>query len=308
MADTRDSGNARLAIIAGLTMIGIYAVQFVAARFSLREHLTATDLAALRFGGAGAVFLPVVWRTGFATMKALGWRRASALAALAGLPYPLIINWGLTYAPAAHAAALCPASIVFFSFLLSRMVFDDGASRQRTIGVVAIIAGLLLFIAPARNGAGGVLFGDMLFIGSGLMFSTYAVLIRQWRVDPVTATVAVVFLSCLPLPVIYLFAPSHLHAASSTEIATQVVIQGVLAGAAAMFLYTYIVRQLGPQMASLFLPGVPIATVIVGMAVLGETPMTIQLAAIAIMAAGMCISAVGGRSAGGSLKASARGG
>lgn len=282
-------------------MIGIYAVQFVAARFSLREHLTATDLAALRFGGAGAVFLPIVWRGGLAGMRALGWRRALALAALAGLPYPLIINWGLTYAPAAHAAALCPASIVFFSFLLSRIVFNEIAPRQPTIGFVAIIAGLLLFIAPARDGTGGVLFGDVLFIGSGLMFSTYAVLVRRWRAEPVTATAAVVLLSCLPLPALYLFAPSHIHAAGATEIVSQIVIQGILAGAAAMFLYTYIVRQLGPQAASLFLPGIPIATVIVGMAVLGERPMAIQFAAIAIMAAGMAFSAIGRRTAGASL-------
>ena len=37
--------NTKPAILAGLAMIGIYALQFVAARFSLREHLTATDLA-----------------------------------------------------------------------------------------------------------------------------------------------------------------------------------------------------------------------------------------------------------------------
>ena len=289
-------------------MIGIYAIQFVAARFSLRDHLTATDLAALRFGGAGVVFLPIVWRGGLASMRALGWRRALALAALAGLPYPLIINWGLTYAPAAHAAALCPASIVFFSFLLSRVFFNDSVSRQRTIGVVVIVAGLLLFIAPTRDGASGVLIGDMLFIGSGLMFSAYAVLVRQWRADPVTATAAVVLLSCLPLPVLYLFAPSHIHAAASTEIVSQIVIQGLLAGAAAMFLYTYVVRQLGPQTASLFLPGIPIATGIVGMAVLGETPTTIQVAAIAIMGAGMGLSAVGGRHASAGLNTPASGG
>lgn len=262
----------------------------------------------MRFGGAGAVFLPIVWRGGFASMRALGWRRALALAALAGLPYPLIINWGLTYAPAAHAAALCPASIVFFSYMLSRIVFKDGASRQRTIGVLAIIAGLSLFVAPARDGTGGVLFGDMLFIGSGLMFSAYAVLVRHGHADPVTATAAVVLLSCLPLPALYLFAPSHISAAAATEIISQIVIQGILAGAAAMFLYTYIVRQLGPQTASLFLPGIPIATVVVGMAVLGETPMTIQFAAIAIMAAGMGLSAIGGRIAGKRLNAPAPGG
>jgi drug/metabolite transporter (DMT)-like permease len=106
----------------------------------------------------------------------------------------------------------------------------------------------------------------------------------------------VVLLSCLPLPALYLFAPSHIHAAGATEIVSQIVIQGILAGAAAMFLYTYIVRQLGPQAASLFLPGIPIATVIVGMAVLGETPMAIQFAAIAIMAAGMAFSTIGRRS------------
>lgn len=194
MADGRDIGDTRLAVIAGLVMIAIYAAQFVAARFSLREHLTATDMAGLRFAGAGAVFLPIVWRRGLATMKALGWRRGLTLAALAGLPYPLIINWGLTHAPAAHAAALCPASIVFFSFLLS--LFRESASRRRIIGVVTIIAGLLLFIAPARTGASDVLFGDLLFIGSGAMFSTYAVLVQRWRVDPVTATASVVLLSC----------------------------------------------------------------------------------------------------------------
>ena len=308
MADANDTAGTRLAIAAGLTMIGIYAVQFVAARFSLREHLTATDLAALRFGGAGAVFLPVVWRSGFASMRALGWRRALTLAVLAGLPYPLIINWGLAHAPAAHGAALCPASIVFFSFLLSRIVSNDGASQQRSIGVVVIIAGLLLFLAPASGGTGGILFGDMLFIGSGLMFSTYAVLVRQWRADPVTATAAVVFLSCLPLPVVLFFAPSHFHAATATEIVSQIVIQGILAGAAAMFLYTYVVRQLGSQAASLFLPGVPIATVIVGIVILGETPMPIQFAAIAIMAAGMVLSVVGRRSVKEGLKAPAPGG
>ncbi|TGV10605.1 DMT family transporter [Mesorhizobium sp. M8A.F.Ca.ET.173.01.1.1] len=294
MADVRDTGNTRLAVIAGLAMIAIYAAQFVAARFSLREHLTATDMAGLRFAGAGAVFLPIVWRRGLATMTALGWRRGLTLAALAGLPYPLIINWGLTHAPAAHAAALCPASIVFFSFLLS--LFRESASRRRIVGVATIIAGLSLFIAPARTGAGDVLFGDLLFVGSGAMFSTYAVLVQRWRVEPVTATASVVLLSCLPLPLLYVFAPSGLHAAAGAEIASQIVIQGLLAGAVAMFLYTYIVDQLGSQAASLFLPGVPIATVMVGMVVLGETPLAIQCVAIAIMAAGMGYSAMGRRS------------
>jgi drug/metabolite transporter (DMT)-like permease len=278
-------------------MIAIYAVQFVAARFSLRDHLTPSDMAILRFAAAGAVFLPIMLSTGFAGAKALGVRKAVVLALLAGLPYPLVINWGLTYAPAAHAAALCPASIVFFSFVLSRLVFADRISRERAIGIAAIIGGLLLFIAPTGGGASGVLFGDTLFIGSGLMFSAYAVLVRRWCVDPVVATAAVVLLSCLPLPLLFAVAPSGFAEAPAVEIVAQIVIQGLLAGAAAMFLYTYIVRQLGPQTASLFMPCVPIAVAILGAALLAEFPGPSQIVAILIMAAGMAYPSIYGRSA-----------
>ena len=183
---------------------------------------------------------------------------------------------------------------MFFSFALSHIATTDKPSRQRTIGVAAIIAGLILFISPARTDSGmkGVLFGDLLFIGSGMMFAAYAVLVRRWRVDPVTATATVVLLSCLPLPLLYFFAPSGLRATSVAEIASQIVIQGFLAGAAAMFLYTYVVRKLGSQTASLFMPCVPIATVMIAMTVLGETPTGTQFAAMSIMAAGMAFSAL----------------
>ena len=122
--------------------VGIYAVQFVAARFSLRKNLTATDLATLRFVGAGMVMLPVV---GAAALSGVGLRRALTLAALAGLPYPIIINWGLTYAPAAHGAAYQRRSCSSF---VPHIATTDKAAPA-TIGVAAI-AGLILFIAPVE--------------------------------------------------------------------------------------------------------------------------------------------------------------
>lgn len=281
--------NTRLAFLAGVTMIAITAVQFVAARFSLRADLTAVDIASLRFAGAGVAFIPIVWWTGSAKLRALGWRRALAFVCLVGLPYPIIINWGLTYAPATHAAALCPASIVFFSFLLARFVFSEAITSRRLAGIVLIIAGLLLFILPSLSGISGVLVGDLLFVGSGIMFSAYAILVRHWNIESVTATAAISLLSCLPLPLLHLIAPSGLGSASATEIVAQLIIQGLLAGAAAIFLYTYAVRQLGPQIASLFLPCVPVATAFTGMIVLGEVPSLLQFIAMLIMTAGMVL-------------------
>ncbi|MBS0417151.1 MAG: DMT family transporter [Proteobacteria bacterium] len=285
-----DEGNQKTAVAAGLAMVAITAVQFVAARFSLRAHLTSADIASLRFAGAGVVFVPIMWRVGFVKMRALGWRRACILALLVGFPYPLIINSGLVYSPASHAAALCPASIVLFSFLLSRIVFKDPIPALRIIGIVMIIVGLLLFVSTAAGAKGDdVLYGDALFAVAGIMFSTYSVLLRRWSVDPLSATAAVAFLSCLPLPFVHFLAPTGLGAASVIEIGIQTVIQGFLAGAAAVFLYAYAVRQLGTQMASLFMPCIPITTALTGMVVLGEIPTTQQFVAIAIMTAGIAL-------------------
>lgn len=256
-----EAGSKRLAILAGVVFVAITTIQFVAARFSLREHLTAADIVSLRFAGAAFAFLPVVWKTGAARLKKLGWRKAGLLALLTGLPYPLIINQGLTQAPAAHAAALSPAFIVFFSFLFSRIAFKDRVSGQRVIGIAVIMAGLALFVFHAGIGSGDILRGDLLFAGSGIMFAVYAVLVRLWSVDAVTASLA--------------------------EIATQLVIQGFLAGAAAVVLYTFVVRQLGPQPASLFMPFIPVTTALVGMVALGEIPAPLQFAAIAVITFGM---------------------
>lgn len=277
----------QMAILAGVAVVAITTVQFVAARFSLREHLTAADIVSLRFAGAALAFLPVLWKIGTARLKALGWRKAALLALLTGLPYPLIINQGLALAPAAHAAALSPAVIVFFSFLFARLVFKDKVSGARVAGIATVIIGLLLFVLEAGFGDGATVRGDLLFAGSGIMFATYAVLVRRWSVDAVTASIAVVLFSCLPLPLLHILLPSGFAAATLAEIATQFVIQGFLAGALASVLYTYTVRELGPQRASLFMPCIPVTTAVAGIGVLGEVPTALQFVAIAIITFGM---------------------
>ncbi len=155
------------------------------------------------------------------------------------------------------------------------------------IGIAVIMAGLALFVFHAGIGSRDTLRGDLLFAGSGIMFAVYAVLVRLWSVDAITATIAAVFFSCLPLPLLHILAPSGLGAASLAEIATQLVIQGFLAGAAAVVLYTFVVRQLGPQPASLFMPFIPVTTALVGMVALGEIPAPLQFAAIAVITVGM---------------------
>jgi drug/metabolite transporter (DMT)-like permease len=75
-------------------------------------------------------------------------------------------------------------------------------------------------------------------------------------------------------------------AAGLAENLLQVVVQGGLAGAGAVYLYAYAVGTLGAGRAALFPALVPGFTMLTGFLVLGEVPSLAQLAGLAIVAFG----------------------
>ena len=91
----------------GLAAVGIWSGGIVAAGLGLRTSLTPWDIAALRFGVAGVLLLPLVMSKGIA-LERLGRSGLAAIVLGAGAPV-LLANTGLLFAPAAHAGALFPA-------------------------------------------------------------------------------------------------------------------------------------------------------------------------------------------------------
>jgi hypothetical protein len=80
--------------------------------------VVAVDIAALRFGVAGVILLPILWRRGLA-LDRLGWLGFAALALGGGAPFVLLVGAGLHFAPAAHAGALFPGVMPLFVALLA---------------------------------------------------------------------------------------------------------------------------------------------------------------------------------------------
>src|SRR5262245_4169644 len=91
--------------ICGVAAVGIWAGWLVMMRLGVTTSLAASDLAALRFGVAGLILLPVVVSRGLA-LDRLGWPGFLAVAIGGGPPFALATGVGLTFAPAAHAGAL----------------------------------------------------------------------------------------------------------------------------------------------------------------------------------------------------------
>ena len=97
----------------------------MATRWSMLGTLTPWDLAALRFGVAGPLLLPIVVRHGLGGAAGIGWGRALVLAITAGAPYTLILYAGLALAPAGHGAVIITGATPLVSTLLVWLWLGD---------------------------------------------------------------------------------------------------------------------------------------------------------------------------------------
>ncbi|WP_110643496.1 DMT family transporter [Salinicola sp. CPA57] len=278
---------------AGVMLILIYALQFLSARASLQSTITPVGLTILRFFAAAAIFIPYLFVKGnMARLAGLGLGRIFILSVLAGFPYLMVINTGISLTSAGYVATVGPGSIVLFSFLLPLAILRTLPDRSGVISTTLICIGIGLFVYNTFLVASLSSLGTSLFVLQGFMFSLYGVLIKRWNVDPILGTAAISLASGIPALLTHGFVETGFSAASWQEIVFQAVAQGALAGVAAIVIYTFIVREIGPQRASLFMPSVPIITTIGGYFLLGEPLTVIQIIGLLAMAAGMAAPGV----------------
>lgn len=281
-----------LAVAAGTIAALIYGGQFVVSRWSMLRTLTVWDLAALRFVVAGPLLLPVVIRHGLADAAGIGWGRSVVLAVMAGAPYTLVMYTGLFLAPAGHGAVIITGATPVVSIVLVWLWLGERPLPTRLGGLLLIVLGLVLVSWPGMgDGSGTTWIGDLLFAGAGVLWGCFTVLTRRWHVDPIRGTAMVWGLALAYLPVYVLVSGARLLDIPPGEALFQGLYQGVGVAIMALALYAWAIRILGPFVASLFMPLVPVFGVLLAIPVLGEAPTAAQLAGMLAVSAGMVAAA-----------------
>jgi drug/metabolite transporter (DMT)-like permease len=274
-------------ILAVLSVMTVYAINFVGARYSVRHGLTSLDLAALRYSVSGLVLLPNFIRLGVRDLGGLGWPRAVALSCFAGSPYVLTFFLGLTFAPASHGAVLNPGivpSVVFVGLVaLGREPF----SVARAVTLLVIVLGLVLVTGSSFSLRGPVLAGDALLFLTGISWGLFTLFARVWAVRPLQAATIVSVLSMIYLPIYFGFFYHGFASVSVLHIVSQAAFQGLLMSFAAMYLLTFAVHRLGAQLTSLFSPLIPVMTTLLAVPVLAEVPTAVQWIGVALVGLGM---------------------
>jgi drug/metabolite transporter (DMT)-like permease len=268
-----------------LLAVAIWSGWLVITRVAVTSILTAEDLSALRFGSAGLLLLPVVWRRGFA-LDRLGWRGLALIVICAGVPYVLLVSHGLGLATAAEAGVLVPGTIPLFVALISTFTVHEKIGRVARVGLALIVTGVALIVVPALlDAAGRQLIGYAICLVSSVMWATYTIAARRAGVDALHVTAIIMVISGAVFLPIYLLLPGQtLSHASWTEFWVQLIYQGPLTGIVALLVYTRAIAILGATRASAFTALLPLTAMLLAIPVVGEWP-TLGNAIGAVLAA-----------------------
>jgi len=283
------------AIAAMLIAVAIYGGNFVVTRHATLNGLTPNDLAALRFAVGGLLLLPVFLRAGIATCAGIGWGRGLVLASMSGVPMVLLMNTGLSLAPAAHGAAIQPGTVTVIGVVGSVVLFGLRPPPIVAAGIATVLVGLACIgIAGGTSGSRDVVLGDLCFLAAGSLWGLYPLLLQRWQVGAITSTAIVAVLSMSFLPV-YAVLGSNLLAVDPWIVALHAANQGVLNLILGLWLWGSAVRTLGAAEAQRFPPLIPVVGTLLAIPVLGEWPGPLQAAGVALIVGGLGVASAGQR-------------
>jgi drug/metabolite transporter (DMT)-like permease len=273
----------------GLAAVCIWSGWIVVARLGLRTSLTPWDIAALRFGVAGLLMLPLVAAKGIAFDR-LGWSGLGSIV-LGGAAPVFLANTGLLFAPAAHAGALFPGVMPLMVALLAWVVLGEELTLAKKLGFALILSGVVTITLASGGELGSAQnLGHALFLCAGLAWAFYTVALRHARLDGLhAAAISAVGSMLIYLPIYCALPGTAIARAPWPDIALQAVVQGIFTAIISLMLYGRAVSILGASSGAAFAALCPAMTAVMAIPILGEWPQNLDWAAIVLISAGVYI-------------------
>lgn len=307
-------------LLAAVVTVTIWTAFIVIARASADPArggvLNPFDIVYARIWGASLILLPWGWWlaqrdrlrraegvAGFGNAGSSLWglsplplRTTLQIGVFGGLLYAMLAYNGFVFAPAAHASVLMPGSLPLWTALLAIVVLGERISATRALGLVLIVGGDLLVggasLLHALDGS-GIWRGDVLFIASSMVWSTYSVLVRRLALDAVRATIAITALAFVVYVPIYTlllllhWVPGQVFTAPVGDVAFQMFFQGVGSVVISGIAFTKMIQHFGPVRSTMITAVVPGLSAVAAALVLGESLGWNVLAGLTLVTAGI---------------------
>ncbi len=281
-----------LGVLAAFATVVIWAAFLVGTRFAVSGNLTVDEVLILRLVPAFLIMLPLMLKSGVIIRgQSIFSLFMIALGATAVFPY--LISTGVYYAPASDAGALAAGMLPFWTALFAFTITGEKPTKIRFLGLIIILLGAILVGSYSILSSSGqnTWKGHCLFLAGSGMWSMYTVYFRKSGIDPVTGLVFGLFWgTAVVAPTLVIFGDVSFVKASTFDIFSMIILQGLLIAILAMLLYNFAIRQLGPAQTAAFGALTPILALIGGFFFLGETINIIKSLGIFTVAIGVVLA------------------
>lgn len=275
---------------AAWTIVLVWSFWLIVSRVANESGLTVYDLAAMRYGLASLVALPLClyykpWRGMRLTQIAL-------LSFILGPVYILIVFSGFLYAPAAHGGIFMNGVLPLISILFGIFLFRVLPGVRQAIGAVLVLVSAVVLAWDASvSSIKGAWIGDLMFVAGAVFFASYVVLSERWQLGPMQIIFCGTIVNAvLYLPIWALWLPSGIADAPLGPLVLQAVYQGFVPNLIGLLFIAHASRTIGNANTSLILAAVPGGGAVLGAVLLSETLSLTSILALVILTIGLLIS------------------
>ncbi len=255
--------------------------------------LSAYEIATGRLGTAAiAIFLLIILRKDTYVIPWGRWSRFLLFGLIAALHFTFYIA-SLMYTTIAHALAIVYTAPIFVT-LFSAWFLHESMPRHKWIGIIVTVGGIVLLVKFEPHFDQRMLFGDLLALGSAIMFGFYSIAGRSQREKfPLLTYAGTVYalaaLWALPMAAIH-FTPTGYHWPQLLS----VLALGILPLAAGHTLYNAALRKMHATMVNIIATQEVTGGILLGVLFLGEVPGRSEIVGVTVALAGIFMVLVPG--------------
>lgn len=275
---------------AAWSIVVVWSFWLIVSRVANQSGLTIYDLAAMRYGLASLVALPLCLY--YKPWRGLRLTQIAVLSFILGPVYILTVFSGFRFAPAGHGGIFMNGLLPLISILFGIILVRKSPGFQQALGAALI---LVSSVALAWDGSATSIhnawIGDLFFVVGALFFSSYIILSERWQLSAMQIVFCgTIVNAALYLPVWALWLPSGLADAPMGPLLLQAVYQGFVPNLIGLLFIAHASRTIGNGNTSSILAAVPGGGALLGLLILGESLSLISLLAIVILTVGLLIS------------------
>jgi drug/metabolite transporter (DMT)-like permease len=283
------------------TLVALWGSNFMFVKLGVATVPPAT-LAAGRLVVGAAVLVVVIRALGYPFPRPSRMWIPYLLLAVVGNSLPFwLISWGQQTIDSALAGILMAIMPLATLVMAHLWVTGEHMTRNRVLGFLLGFAGIVVLMGPAAlaglGGSAARVLAQLAVLGGALCYATQSVLVRvTLKGDVMVASAAIITIAAaVSLPIALLVDQPWTLAPSATSV-WAVIWMGVGPTAIATLAFIRLIGSAGPTFMSLVNYCVPVVAVLIGVAVLGETPNANAYAGLVLILAGIAVTQLRRRS------------